>query len=101
MSKGCERRGYEGEHEIVYFEMEKLVVARHPALAGWDTCPSRSGKSFPKKEKTFPNFFLDKIKNQEEDGSHKKTNFRLSTSDLEYEIGFVTDCGSEGPKKTA
>jgi len=38
------------------------------------------------------------MKNQEEDGSHKKINFHFSTSDPEYEMGFVTDYGSEGPK---
>jgi hypothetical protein len=41
----------------------------------------RRGKSFPKKEKNLPNFLLDKIKKQKEDGSHGKTNFRLSGFD--------------------
>jgi hypothetical protein len=45
------------------------------------------GKSFPKKGKPLPNCFLDKIKNQEEDGSHGKTNFHCSTCDPNYEIG--------------
>jgi hypothetical protein len=62
-----------------------------PLLVRGDTWRSRRRKSFPKKGKKLPNFFpnsfLDKIKNQEEDGSHGKTNFRLSTSDPEYEIG--------------
>jgi len=60
-----------GSAKYFYFEIGKLVIARRHALAERGTCLPRSGKSFSKKEKTLPNFLLDKTKNQEEDGAHR------------------------------